>query len=131
MVTNDPARERFTLTVRLTVVDDQTPSANQIGPFFIAPSINWKGSTKQGMSVVGLMTLSNRSNELIRIKEVRNSSPAMPVRLNVLAVGKRFTLQIRSQLDLPVGLHRQTVTLITDNPTTPELKLELELEVTP
>lgn len=83
------------------------------------------------MSVVGLMAISNRSNEIIRIKEVRNSSTAMPVRLNVLAVGKRFTMQIRSQLDLPVGIHRQTVTLVTDSPTTPELKLELELEVTP
>ncbi len=130
-MTNDPARERFTLTVRLSVIDDQTPSANQIGPFFIAPSVNWKGSTKQGMSVVGLMAITNRSNELIRIKEVRNSSTAMPVKLNVLAVGKRFTLQIRSQLDLPVGVHRQTLTLVTDSPTTPELKIELELEVTP
>ncbi|MEY3284976.1 MAG: hypothetical protein ACK496_08715 [Acidobacteriota bacterium] len=131
MVTNDPVRERFGLTVRLNIIDDQTPNDRQIGPFFISPSIHWKGSTRQGMSVVGLMTLSNRSNELIRIREVRHSASAMSAKLNVLGVGKRYTLQIRSQLDLPVGVHRQTLTLITDSPTVPEIVLDLELEVTP
>lgn len=130
-MTNDPAYERFSLTVRLAIVDDLTASANQIGPFFIAPSTNWKGTTSQGMSVVGLMTLSNRSNPLIRIREIRHSADAMTVKLNVLSTGRRYTLQIRSRLDLPVGIHRQTVTLITDSPRTPELKLDLELEVTP
>ncbi|NDD64272.1 MAG: hypothetical protein EBZ36_09880 [Acidobacteria bacterium] len=131
MVTNDPARERFTLTVRLTLIDDGTPSTNQIGPFVIAPAIHWKGATSQGMSVVGLMTLANRSSELIRIREIRGSNDTMSAKLNVLASGRRYTLQIRSRLDLPVGIHRQTLTLITDNQQTPELKLELELEVTP
>ncbi|MFM8392627.1 MAG: hypothetical protein ACKOB4_01730, partial [Acidobacteriota bacterium] len=112
-------------------IDDKTPTDRQIGPFFIAPSIPWKGSTKQGMSVVGLMTLSNRSNEIIRIREVRHSSSAMTAKVNVLGVGKRYTLQIRSQLDLPVGIHRQTVTLITDSPNVPEMVLDFELEVTP
>jgi hypothetical protein len=119
------------LTVRLNIIDDQTPTDRQIGPFFISPSIHWKGSTKQGMSVVGLMSLSNRSNELIRIREIRHSSTAMTVKLNVLGVGKRYTLLIRSQLDLPVGTHRQTLTLITDSPTVPEMVIDLELEVTP
>jgi len=131
VVTNDPARERFTLTVRLTLIDDGTPSANQIGPFVIAPAIHWKGTTSQGMSVVGLMTLANRSSELIRIREIRGSNDTMSAKLNVLASGRRYTLQIRSRLDLPVGIHRQMLTLITDNQQTPELKLELELEVTP
>ena len=131
MVTNDPTHERFGLTVRLNVIDDKTPTDRQIGPFFISPSIHWKGSTKQGMSVVGLMTLSNRSNEIIRIREVRHSSSAMTAKVNVLGVGKRYTLQIRSQLDLPVGIHRQTVTLITDSPNVPEMVLDFELEVTP
>ncbi len=83
------------------------------------------------MSVVGLMSLSNRSNELIRIREIRHSSSAMSVKLNVLGVGKRYTLMIRSQLDLPVGIHRQTVTMTTDSPSVPELVFDLELEVTP
>lgn len=130
-MTNDPAHEKFALTVRLNVIDDQTPTDRQIGPFFISPSIHWKGSTKQGMSVVGLMSLSNRSNELIRIREIRHSSSAMSVKLNVLGVGKRYTLMIRSQLDLPVGIHRQTVTMTTDSPSLPELVFDLELEVTP
>jgi hypothetical protein len=28
-------------------------------------------------------------------------------------------------------VHRQSVVLVTDSPTTPELKIDLELEVTP
>ncbi|NBO65184.1 MAG: hypothetical protein EBU88_10155 [Acidobacteria bacterium] len=131
VITNDPQNARFSLTVRLDIVDDETPSENQIGPFFIAPATRWKGTTGQGMSVVGLMTLSNRSNPLIRIREIKHSADAMTVKLNVLSTGRRYTLQIRSRLDLPVGIHRQSVTLVTDSPTTPELKLELELEVTP
>jgi hypothetical protein len=131
VTTNDPARERFNLAVRLMILDDQSPSENQIGPFYIIPSIHWKGKTPQGMSVVGFMTISNRSNEIIRIKEVRNPEPMMSVKLNVMAVGKRYGMHIRSALNLPVGVHRQSVVLVTDSPTTPELKIDLELEVTP
>lgn len=129
--TNDPAREHFTLNVKLTIIDDGTPAANQTGPFLIAPGKTWKGSTKHGTSVVGLMSVTNRSNEFIRIKDVKNSSAAMTVQVSVLGVGKRYLLHIRSALDLPVGLHKQTVQLMTDSPTTPEITLELELEVTP
>ncbi len=129
--TNDPAHSKFTLVMKLMIIDDISSADKQIGPFYIAPSRKWRGEAVQGSSTAGLITIGNRSSETIRIGAIRNSATAFVVKVTPLMVGKRYAVQFTSEAGLPVGLHRQTVTMATDSAKTPELVLELEVEVRP
>lgn len=129
--TNDPARAKFTLVMKLMIVDDVSSPDNQIGPFYMIPSRKWRTEVVQGSSASGTITVGNRSSEVIRIGEIRNSGAAVSVKVVPLLVGKRYLVQLRSEPGLPIGTHQQTVKMMTDSAATPELTLELEVEVRP
>lgn len=75
------------------------------------------------------MTLSNRSNENIRITEVYNPGSAFTVKVVPLMVGRRYALQIASAANLKPGTHSQVIKLKTDSESLPEITLLLEVEV--
>jgi hypothetical protein len=115
----------------MRIDDDMSPTTNLVGSFYILPSTSWRQKTPYGKGVSGMISLSNRSYDLIRIKQVENPGTEIQATLRTMAPGKRYMLHLQSAPTLPVGVYRQTIKLKTDSTEMPEIVLDLELEVTP
>lgn len=115
----------------MRIDDDMSPTTNLVGSFYILPSTTWRQKTPQGKGASGIISLSNRSYDLIRIKQIENSDSEIRATLRTMAPGKRYMLQLESAPTLPVGVYRRTLKLKTDSATMPKILLDLEVEVTP
>jgi hypothetical protein len=115
----------------MKIDDDLSPTTNLVGSYYVLPSTTWSGKVSQGKPLSEMISLSNRSYNLIRIKQIENSGTEIQVTLRTLAVGKRYMLQLESAPQLAVGTYHQTVKLKTDSTEMPEIQLDLTLEVTP
>jgi hypothetical protein len=126
VTTNDPQRERFSLVMSLVIASDSAPQGRQIGPFIIGPSNQSILRVAQGMSVNGLITITNVAANSIRITNVNPQGESFSVNLTTLVEGRRYALNFGSTANLPLGSHKQTVKLATDSKEMPELEIHLE-----
>lgn len=115
----------------LIVVGDGAPAGKTVGPFVVGPSDQWSARVPHGLSANGLITLTNVSGQPVRISKITQGGEAFNVALQTLQEGARYTVNFSSAQSLPVGLHRQTVKLTTDNAEQPELLLTLEVSISP
>lgn len=129
--TNDPERPQFTLMMSMVVVGDEAPRGRQVGPFIIGPTNEWGSNTPQGSSVNGLITITNTTQQPIRITKLDPNGAAFAASLQILEDGKRYSVGFVSSTTLPVGGHKQTLKLTTDSKDMPELELRLEVVVSP
>ena len=129
--TNDPERPQLTLMMSMIVVGDEAARGLKVGPFVIGPSNEWIGRAPQGSSVNGLITITNTTEQPIKITKLEPNGAAFGSSLQTLEDGKRYSVGFASSTTLPVGGHKQTLKLTTDSKETPELELRLEVVVTP
>jgi len=127
--TNDPERPQFTLMMNAVVASDETPQGRQVGPFIVGPTNQWSGRTPHGSSVNGLITVTNTTQQPVRITRLDPNGAAFSVTLQTLEEGKRYSVSFVSSTTLPIGIHQQTVKLTTDSKETPGLELQLEAVV--
>jgi hypothetical protein len=129
--TNDPGNERITLTMKLVVITNQTPDGFKAGSFLVGPTNGWVGRAPLGMTTGGLLTVTNLSAQPFKLRIGDAGGTAFRADLKTLEEGKRYSLNFSSSSALPVGVHRQIVRLLTDDPQTPTIEATLEVRVVP
>lgn len=129
--TNDPQKDQFTLALSMIVLSDMTPKGKQVGPFIVGPNDRWSSRVPHGMSVNGLIAVSNSSEQPIKITKMVPGGEAFKVEMQTLEEGKRYSLNFVSMANLPLGNNKQVVKLTTDSKEMPELAVELEAVVFP
>lgn len=115
----------------MVVTTDETPQGKIVGPFVVGPTDQWSARVPRGMSANGLIIISNKSGQPVRIAKVTPGGEAFTVALQTLQEGARYTVNFTSAPGLPLGNHRQLVKLTTDSAEQPELTLTLEVNVFP
>jgi len=129
--TNDPQKEQFTLALSMIVLSDMTPKGKVVGPFLVGPSNQWSARVPRGLSINGLVAVTNNTEQPIKITRLVPGGDAFKVEMQTLEEGKRYSLNFVSKADLPLGSNKQAVRLLTDSKEMPELTVELEAIVFP
>jgi hypothetical protein len=128
--TNDPQRPQFTLLMTMVInVAVAAPAGKRIGSFIISPVDRLSMEVPVGLTTGGIFSIYNDSPQPVKITKLEPGGEAFAVTLNALEEGKRYAVNFTASTKLPLGLHHQTVKLLTDSQDTPELKLELDLRV--
>ncbi|MEK7834324.1 MAG: hypothetical protein AAB401_24770, partial [Acidobacteriota bacterium] len=68
--TNDPQKEQFTLMLGMIVLSDMTPKGKIVGPFLVGPNNQWSTHTAYGFGVNGLVTVTNNTEQPIKITKM-------------------------------------------------------------
>ncbi|MEO6726730.1 MAG: hypothetical protein ABIU20_11460 [Blastocatellia bacterium] len=129
--TNDPQKEQFTLAMSMIVLSDMTPKGKIVGPFIVGPSNQWSARVPRGMSLNGLVAVTNNTEQSIKVTKMIPGGEAFKIEMQTLEEGKRYSLNFVSRPDLPLGSNKQFVKLLTDSKEMPELTVELEAIVYP
>lgn len=129
--TNDPQKEQFTLAMSMIVLSDMTPKGKIVGPFTVGPSNQWSARIPRGMSVNGLVAVTNNTEQPIKVTKMIPGGEGFKVEMQTLEEGKRYSLNFVSMANLPLGSNKQSVKLMTDSKEMPELTVELEAIVYP
>ncbi len=131
VLTNDPQRTRFTLTLNMVVGTSGPPVGRQVGQFIIGPSDQYQADIPRGTSVDTGIVIYNNGPQPARITKVIPGGEAFTVTLNTLEEGKRYVLNIKSDPNLAIGDHRQVVKLVIEGGQPAELPISLDLGISP
>jgi hypothetical protein len=115
----------------MIIIGEEAPRGVKVGPFLVGPSKEWSGRAQQGLSVNGLITITNGAEEPIKVTKLETDGTVFEASLRTLEEGKRYSTSFVSSATLPVGVHKQTLKLTTDSKEAPEIELRLEVAVTP
>ncbi|MEP7342271.1 MAG: hypothetical protein ABI977_31370 [Acidobacteriota bacterium] len=129
--TNDPQKEQFTLALSMIVLSDLTPKGKIVGPFIVGPSNQWSARVPHGMSLNGLIAVTNTTEQPIKVTKMIPGGEAFKVEMQTLEEGKRYSLNFISMANLPLGSNKQSVKLLTESKEMPELTIQLEAIVFP
>ena len=113
------------------MLSDMTPKGKIVGPFIVGPNNQWTNHTAFGFPVNGLITVTNNTEQPIKITKMVAGGESFVVNLQTLEEGKRYSLDVLSSAKLPVGNHTQTIKLTTDSKEMPELIIDLQVVVFP
>jgi len=127
--TNDPEHPQFTLMMNAVVASDDAPQGTRVGPFIVGPANQWGSRAPRGASANGLITITNTTQQPIKITKLDPNGSAFDAKLQTLEEGKRYSVSFASSPTLSIGSHAQTVKLVTDSQETPGLELQLEVTV--
>ena len=128
VTTNDPTQPSFDLVIQFNAMDG-APKGQTVGPFLVSPGVRASGATFVGGSANLVMTVYNSGPTPKKITGVKSEGSAFKVTLDPNQDGTRFMVHAVSAPTLAIGNYTQTVKLTTDSPETPELQLELEVNV--
>ncbi len=138
VTTNDPARATFYLTLRAYfrpvetadgALGKNTGNTKVSGVFAISPNDRWTTSALTGSSTATTIYLYNRSDKPVQIKQVEAGGSSFKVILSPIEEGKRYQLSVSTDPALKPGQYSQTVKLLTDHPTSAEVKVQLDVTV--
>lgn len=115
----------------MIVLSDMTPKGKMVGQFIIGPTDQWSSRVPHGMTSSGLITVTNNTEQPIKITRLIPGGEAFKVDMQTLEEGKRYSINFNSSESLPVGSHKQNVKLTTDSKETPELTIQLEAIIFP
>ena len=142
VTTNDPAYPTFNLLLRAhfkvpepATVQPNAPAkvfseaGKRIGALSVAPNDRWITSVIRGTSASLTMYIYSHAGKPVHVKSIVPGGKAFTVRLQPIADGKRYQLDITTDKDLKPGKYEQTIKVLTDSPETPELNIALEATV--
>ena len=81
---------------------------------------------KPGRNVI---VLNNRKGVDVHIKDLRIDDPAFEVQAFTMQEGKRYQITIAMKPDASAGQHKATLTILTDDPDHPEIKVPVVANV--
>ena len=135
--TNDPKFANFTLTMRARFVSEagatatDAPLANKRGPVFIEPTDQLITSLLVGNTTNTSLYLVNKEAAPVHVKSVDAGGKNFTATLVPIQDGRRYEIQVQSAAGLKPGNYRQTLKVMTDNATVPEVPVQLNLTVYP
>ncbi len=115
----------------MIVLSDMTPKGKMVGPFIVGPNDQWSARVPRGLTVSGLVAITNNTEQPVKITKMIPGGEAFKIDFQTLEEGKRYSINFVSSAELPLGAHKQVVKFLTDNKETPELTVELEAIVFP
>jgi hypothetical protein len=119
--TNDPAHSRVLLTLTGTV----------LSPIDVLPIPAFYLSQFQGQNEAQSLVIENNQEKAVRITGIEYESMLFSARSEVLEPGKRFQLTVTASSAAPVGQHRETIVVLTDDQNRPRLRIEVNILVKP
>lgn len=144
VTTNDPKQSSFGLTLKVFFKPDPTapPVAaprpapitmpfKRVGPFNVAPADKWVTAVVTGLTMSNTFTLSSVDKKPTHVTSVNPGGKDFEVTLRTVDNGKQYALAVTSNPALKPGRHTQTVDVMTDDPDTPRIPIELEVNVYP
>jgi hypothetical protein len=140
VTTNDPAHPNFNLMLRARFKLDQPPGADakmtgmmgkNVGPMSVEPTDRWVTSVLTGNSTATTIYIVNNGAAPIRIKKLEAGGTDFSARIQPIEEGKRFELILATNPNLKPGAYHQTLRVLTDNATMPELPIKLDVTVFP
>lgn len=131
VLTNDPQRAKFTLTLNMIIATSGPPVGRQVGQFIIGPSDHYQADIPRGTSAETGIIIYNNGTLPVNITKVIPGGEAFSVRLDTLEGGKRYLLNIKSDPNLAIGDHKQVVKLVIDGGQPAELPINLDLGISP
>lgn len=138
--TNDPAHASFNLMLRARFKMESQPGSNatmvnaagkKVGPLSVEPVDRWVTSVLTGNSTATTMYLVNNEADPIHIKKIEAGGTDFSARIQPIQEGKRFELSLSTNPDLKPGEYHQTLRVLTDSKTMPELPIKLDVTVFP
>lgn len=115
----------------MIVLSDMTPKGKMVGSFIVGPNDRWSARVPRGLTVGGLVAITNNTEQPIKITKMIPGGEAFKVEFQTLEEGKRYSINFVSSAELPLGTHKQSVKFLTESKDTPELTVELEAVVFP
>lgn len=85
-----------------------------------------EASEKPGRNVI---VVNNRENMKVQVKKVAVDDSAFEAQVFTIAEGKRYQVTVVVKADAPAGRHTATLTITTDDPKFPELKVPVAANV--
>jgi len=144
VTTNDPKQGNFGLTLKVFFKPDPnappppTPqpapavaAVKRVGPFNISPSDKWVSAVVTGLTMSNTFTFSSVDQKPAHVTKVNQGGKDFDVTLRTVDNGKQYALSVTSSPSLKPGRHTQTVEVLTDDPDTPRIPIELEIDVYP
>jgi hypothetical protein len=142
VTTNDAAYPSFNLLLRahFKVPDAASVQPNapakvfseagkRVGSLSVAPNDRWITSVFRGKSAHETLYIYSHEGKPVQIKSIVPGGTAFTVKVQAIADGKRYQLDIATDPNLKPGKYEQTVKVMTDSPQTPELTIALEATV--
>ena len=126
VTTNDPQNQNFKLTLKF---ESFLPKGYRLGSFLIDPGDEISGEIAQGPSYETKVNIYYDREILVKITKAVSDKENFDIQLETAQEGKRYVVVVKSAASLPVGLHKQKVKLLTDDPNQPEIELNLSLKV--
>jgi len=136
--TNDPKNPNFSLILRARFKSEGVPGVppppgplNPNPVLTVEPLDRWITSALTGSTSSNTFFIYNPLPTAVHVKNVIPGGTAFSAVLGTIQEGKRYQVAVTSNPSLKAGHYVQTVTVVTDNSTQPEVKLALELTVYP
>ncbi|MEN3335519.1 MAG: hypothetical protein V7641_4884 [Blastocatellia bacterium] len=137
VVTNDAKFANFTLTLRARFIMEAQPVAGAPAPVdkhktvFVEPTDRWVTSVLAGNTTSSNLYVVNNEPTLTHVKSVDAGGTNFTATLTPIQDGRRYEITVQTASNLKPGTYHQTLRVLTDNPTTPVLPVEMTLTVYP
>jgi hypothetical protein len=140
VTTNDPAHANFSLMLRARFKMEPQPGSTatvmnamgkKVGALTVEPMDRWVTSVLTGSATATTIFLVNNEAAPIHIKRVEPGGTDFSARIQPIQEGKRFELVLSTNPDLKPGEYHQTVRVLTDSPSMPEVPIKLDVTVFP
>ena len=136
VATNDPRMPNFTLMLRARFkleaapgVNTPAPAAKRVGPLLVEPTDQWITSALTGSSTARSFFLVNQQPDPIHIRQVIPGGASFVPQLTTIEDGRRYELRVSTDPQLKPGHYTQTVRVVTDSKTNPDVLLDMDLTV--
>jgi len=135
--TNDPKNATFNLILRARFKFEPPPAAppapapKHVGVFSVEPADRWITSVLSGSNAASTLYLYNDKDTPVRIKQIVLPGSEFTAKFAPIQDGKRYELQLATNPSLKPGYYKQTLKVITDSASDPEVPIDLELNVYP
>jgi len=137
VMTNDPKYANFSLTLRARFISDApaVPNAPASAPkrssVFVEPTDRIITSVLAGNATNTSLYVVNTEAKPVHVKSVDAGGTSFTATLAPIQDGQRYEVAVKSAANLKPGTYHQTLHVLTDSTTTPEIPVQLTLTVYP
>jgi hypothetical protein len=137
VMTNDPKYANFSLTLRAHFISNAppTPTAAAVPPkrrtVVVEPTDSIMTSVLVGEATSSRLYVVNTESTPVHVKSVEAGGTTFAATVAPVQDGQRYEIAVKSATNLKAGTYHQTLRVLTDSATTPEVPVQLTLTVYP
>jgi hypothetical protein len=137
VMTNDPKYANFSLTLRAHFISDApaAPTAAAAPPkrstVYVEPTDRIINSVLVGEATSSSIYVVNTETKPVHVKSVEAGGTTFTATVAPVQDGQRYEIAYKTATNLKPGTYHQTLRVLTDSATTPEVPVQLTLTVYP